>query len=276
MKVAFNRITLYEKPGKEVLRQMADQWVTKEVDDMDFMTEVVSGASFCPALTATFRVEENFKELWYIGLDFDDGGVTPQVLDTDPFVQKYGGMAYPTFSSTEAEPRTRLIFFLDEPIRQYANARRAIAAIMHLYGNADEACKDPIRFYFPAGKMGDATFWGKTLPLQRVKEVIQKYEEDLALAEQRKPGRSSVGIPSTGDGGPLLLYWEKRLLSSGKGERNVTLNKASYSLYQLVGEQRLQEDAVERTLLYCGAQIGLDDAEIERTIKSGRKAVLGK
>lgn len=59
------------------------------------------------------------------------------------------------------------------------------------------------------------------------------------------------------------------LARQGLGTRNSTLNKAAFSLGQLVGGGELDRDQVEQALTETARGIGLDDDEIANTIKSG-------
>ena len=79
-----------------------------------------------------------------------------------------------------------------------------------------------------------------------------------------------------GDGTP----YAKRALTAecdevrraGEGQRNHTLNRASYNLGQLVGGGELIESAAWRELLDAGLGAGLKQFEAERTIRSGLEA----
>jgi len=54
-----------------------------------------------------------------------------------------------------------------------------------------------------------------------------------------------------------------------EGERNNQLNRSAFALGQLVGSGRLREDEAAAGLLYVARQIGLEEEEVMRTIRSG-------
>lgn len=65
-----------------------------------------------------------------------------------------------------------------------------------------------------------------------------------------------------------------RVLAAGGGERNNALNRAAFSLAQIVAEGRLGENVVRERLVGAARSIGLDEDEALRTINSGFKAGL--
>lgn len=64
----------------------------------------------------------------------------------------------------------------------------------------------------------------------------------------------------------------QRVLDAVEGTRNHTLNRAAYSLGQLVGAGLLDEDAATGALLTAAGAAGLPDAEAAATIRSGLRA----
>ena len=60
-----------------------------------------------------------------------------------------------------------------------------------------------------------------------------------------------------------------RVLRATKGDRNNTLNRAAYSLGQLVASGHLQRDEVVESLARAASGIGLEEHEIQATIHSG-------
>ncbi len=60
-----------------------------------------------------------------------------------------------------------------------------------------------------------------------------------------------------------------RLVMAREGERNHALNTAAFNLGQFVGAKVLDEGWLRAELARIGLQIGLDSAEVERTVESG-------
>lgn len=87
----------------------------------------------------------------------------------------------------------------------------------------------------------------------------------------------SCPVPVAGAGGDAygraaLEEELARLAGAGEGARNHALNRAAFSLGQLVGAGRLAGAAVAAALASVARQIGLDRREAERTIASGLEA----
>lgn len=272
IKVALSSMRFDRKPeGGAIYKELTGSFINSQNEPMDFMNMVMIGHPYTVWLKDNWRCDENFVCGQHISLDFDEANVTPASFENDPFVLKYASFAYPTLSSSPAEPRTRLVFVLDQPIMQAENMRRAYRAMMYLYGNADPKCKDASRFFFGAGG-GDGAWYGNVLPLKKVVSLIGKFEDDMALLEARKPPTREQHTEGYESGKALIRYWEDRVTNAQKGERNDTLNKAAYSLGQLVGMGKMALSHAEDSLMYCGRVSGLTEEEVKRTIKSGLEA----
>lgn len=81
-------------------------------------------------------------------------------------------------------------------------------------------------------------------------------------------------IPYTlGQGGgyaaAALAREVERVATASKGTRNDSLNRAAFSLGQLVAEGELDEGVVVRELTAAALAVGLGELEIKRTIRSG-------
>jgi hypothetical protein len=75
--------------------------------------------------------------------------------------------------------------------------------------------------------------------------------------------------------GRAALYGElERLLRASKGERNDTLNLAVFRLAQLVAGGELSEEELEREAHTFGRVTGLEQVEIEKTVRSALRAGL--
>jgi Bifunctional DNA primase/polymerase, N-terminal len=84
---------------------------------------------------------------------------------------------------------------------------------------------------------------------------------------------AAVRAPGTaGSYGQRALEAEvTRVLQAVEGERNDTLNRAAFSLYQLVAGGELTDGEVSGALERAGIAAGLSPTEVERTIASGQR-----
>ena len=75
-----------------------------------------------------------------------------------------------------------------------------------------------------------------------------------------------------GDADRLVRYWQKRMESAAQGERNDTLNKAAYSLGELVRAGVIRKHDVYNILEPAAMRAGLGKGEATGTIASGLRA----
>ena len=219
-----------------------------------------------------WRHSDNYVLGQHIGLDFDAGTEASSIpkLAGDVFVRQYAALVYSTPSSLPEAPKSRVLFVLDTPIMQARNYVLATRALLWLFGGADPKCKDPCRFFY--GSMGcDAAFLNRVLPLDKVKEIIKQYLATgaEAKAKQERPAETPT---FDGDADRLVRYWQKRMESAAQGERNDTLNKAAYSLGELVRAGVIRKHDVYNILEPAAVRAGLGKGEATGTIASGLRA----
>lgn len=109
--------------------------------------------------------------------------------------------------------------------------------------------------------------------LERDLETLEPYRE---IESSTRSGMSAVP-PVTAGGedryAQAALRHELAILTGAReGNRNNQLNTSAFSLGQFVGASRLDRSEVEYRLQVVARGIGLDEREIERTIRSGLEA----
>ncbi len=216
-----------------------------------------------------WRNGDNYVLGQHLALDFDAGTEASSIakLAGDVFVRNYAALVYSTPSSLPEAPKSRVLFVLDTPIMQAKNYVLATRAMLWLFGTADAKCKDPCRFFY--GSLNcDAQFVNRVLPLAKVREIIGQY---LASGEQEMKRQTAEPTATTfdGDGARLIAYWQRRVAQAAQGERNDTLNKAAYSLGELVRTGVIAKHEVYGILEPVAMRAGLDKSEVGATIASG-------
>jgi len=93
--------------------------------------------------------------------------------------------------------------------------------------------------------------------------------------------RKTVSAPPTGQWDTSSSYGQKalegevgRVLLTPEGERNHALNRAAYSLGQLVAARQLDAETVAEALYTAGIRAGLEHGEVIATVRSGLAAGL--
>ena len=273
-KIAISGMALDGKlpPGDARWRDFNGSFRNMELLKSDIAAMVNDGHAFTTWHANQWRASENYQLGQHLALDFDAGTEASSIpkLAGDVFVRQYAALVYSTPSSLPEAPKSRVLFVLDTPIMQAKNYVLATRALLWLFGGADPKCKDPCRFFY--GSMGcDAAFLNRVLPLDKVKEIIKQYLATgaEAKAKQERPAE----IPTfDADADRLVRYWQKRMESSAQGERNDTLNKAAYSLGELVRAGVIRKHDVYNILEPAAVRAGLGKSEATGTIASGLRA----
>jgi hypothetical protein len=270
-KIAFSSLQLKGKipAGDSLWQKFNASFERDELIPSDIAWKIQQGHAFTTWHKNQWRNSENYELGQHIALDFDAGDVTSSIphLLSDKFVSQYAAMAYSTPSSLPEAPKSRVVFVLDTPIMQAKNYVLATKAMLWLFGTADPKCKDPCRFFY--GSLNcELSFLNHVLPLDKVKEIINQYLQTGAEAKQtHEAPRQDVNFD--GDAGRLIRYWQRRMESARQGERNDTLNRAAYSLGELVRNGVISRHEVYDILEPAALRIGLHKSEVASTIRSG-------
>lgn len=176
--------------GSPMWRSFNASFENKEIDLWGLAEAVYMGHPITTWHKNRWRHGDNFLLGQHIGLDFDSGDEKSSLdhLKCDPFVEQYASLIYTTPSHTEENPRSRVIFLLDQPIMQPKNYTMAATALLWIFGTADRQCKDPARFFY--GSI-DCDLWvsDHVLPIALVKDVIQLYHKTGRAAKRQTSTR---------------------------------------------------------------------------------------
>lgn len=108
-----------------------------------------NGRAFYPAILQGGMKRDNFVEMQWFALDFDNGEVTfENILQ---IANDYGiaiSFAYETFSSTQENQRFRVVFQHEFSIDNVQIAEILIGMLQKIFPYSDKACKDVSRLFF--------------------------------------------------------------------------------------------------------------------------------
>ena len=93
------------------------------------------------------RWQSNIVSAAVMALDFDSG-FTIEQAKAHPFIADHAGLIIESSSSTPEHHKFRVVFRLAEPIEGWKEVAAATKYLLHLFPEADQACKDASRFYF--------------------------------------------------------------------------------------------------------------------------------
>lgn len=128
------------------------------------------------------RTTESFLSSSIVGLDIDTNARPFQSIKDDAFFREHASFAYTTPSHTETNPRYRVIFILEEPIRNPEEYKQLTTAIAERFGG-DMAARDAVRLWF-GNKNAQIINWDKTLSTSEVERLCA--DEGEARDEETK------------------------------------------------------------------------------------------
>jgi hypothetical protein len=177
-KIAVSRMSFEKKipPGDPIWPKFNASFDNVELESGEIVQAIYDGFPVTTCHGNKWRISTNYQAGQHLGLDFDHGGTTLAKLMQDKFVAKYASFIYTTMSHSEEAPRCRAMFLLDQPIMQAKNYTMAASALLWMYGEADRACKDAVRFWFGSPNCR-FEYLDNVLPLEVVKHLMTNYIE---------------------------------------------------------------------------------------------------
>lgn len=198
-KIAVSKYSLNKKipPGSDFWVKFNSGFDNKEIGTDMLIQSVYDGFPITTWHKNNWRDGENYICGQFIGLDFDSGDANSSLstLVKDKFISKYAAFVHTTISHTEEAPRARAIFVLDKPIMQSKNYVLAASALLWLFGTADRACRDSVRFWY-GSKNCNFEYINEVLPLETLKHLIKQYQE-TGIAERKQAVRKDYKAPAT-------------------------------------------------------------------------------
>lgn len=260
-----------------------DSFQNVELDPIEFIDAIYQGHSYSPWFNGR-RKAENFICAQHIAVDLDtkDKRSTLATVEQNYFFRLYGSIIHETPSHTDAAPKCRAIFLLDEPIQSAAGYRMAIETVYQFFDGADVACIDPARFFYgnallqrrPQGIF----FTDNILPLielRRCARQMTKIQKRQMEEEQRRHAQAQRVQSTRTDGDDpfsLLDHAASEVARTGEGGRNKQLNASAYRMGRLVAGGALDESTVMSQLEAAARSVGLPESEVAKTIRSGLRS----
>lgn len=128
------------------------------------------------------RNGDAFKSAQIVGVDVDNGKKSFDEIRDEPYFNKYAAFAYTTASHTADNPRLRVMFITEEPIRNAKDYKAITTALAERF-EGDTNARDAVRIWFGAQKATVHT-WGNILTMDQIADMIDGHEEarDLEIA----------------------------------------------------------------------------------------------
>jgi len=187
-KVSVSSFSLDHKipPGDTFWSTFNASFQNQELTPYNFAKAIWDGHPFTTWHSNSWRTSANYIAGQYLALDFDTGDQTSTLptLIENPFIHRHSSILYTTPSHTAEAPRARVVFLLDTPIQQAQNYTLASAALLWLFGTADRACRDAVRFWYGSLRC-DMEMFDNVLSLATVKHIIAQYQASGKREMQR-------------------------------------------------------------------------------------------
>lgn len=152
IKIAVNRTPTGKIPsGDSRWGTFNDSFVNQQLDPIEIANSIYTGHAYAGWHNGR-RCTDNFLLAQHIGVDMDtdDSRSTFDAIRQHEFFKTYGGLLHTTPSHSVTSPRSRILFFLDEPIQDPNAFQAAAKFVVSLFPGADSAVTDASRFFYGA------------------------------------------------------------------------------------------------------------------------------
>ena len=164
------------KPDKSQGFLLGSNWVNIEcLWEEVFELITVDGVATSSELSNDNRCEANYVSRSLCMIDIDNGMTIQELLNND-FYNAYGAGFYVTPSHTDEHHRFRIMFRLEQSIKDASKMKKLIIGLMIVYQNADPACKDASRLYYGNPNCEIKEITNKLLPIEAVDVLIETAE----------------------------------------------------------------------------------------------------
>ena len=150
-----------QKPeGKEIggIKSRTQKSEAQNLTIEKFATEIEQGKSFSPGILEGGLGASNWKEQQIFGVDIDNNDETLPILTPKEAMKicKDNGvlpaLCYKTFSSSKEKPKFRLMFKLNEPVKDEGRRLIVASSLVALFPQADRSCINADRIFFGTNK----------------------------------------------------------------------------------------------------------------------------
>lgn len=200
-RISINRMITGKLPkGDPRWPSFTGSFANQELNLIEIANAIYTGHAYTTWQKNGYRSTENFICGQHIAIDMDtkDDRSSIAALSQHPFVRMYGALIHTSPSHTEAEPRARVIFFLDRAIESALGYTAAVSFMMAQFDDPDPVCKDPSRFFYGAQNC-DIWFQEGELPIAHLRHYYKRWD--------RTPPKSPAPAK---DDGKIINLQQKR------------------------------------------------------------------
>jgi hypothetical protein len=259
--IAINDMALDDKlpPGDSRWARLNDSFINQEVEPFDFANAIYMGRAYS-AWHSGRRKDDNFLRSQFIAVDCDtedERSSIPYLLRLE-FVNVYAALIHSTPSHTDAAPRSRVVFLLDEPIADSAAYEVAIGFVYNLFPGSDTSCIDSSRFFY-GSKNCEIELLDNVLPVTHLRSYYNRWRRvttpnQQVRRQQQQPYTVQHRQPATEKGtltpDTFLTYAINDASGEGRNNRGYRLarqlREMGLSQFEAEGYLRRYQQAVGR------------------------------
>jgi replicative DNA helicase len=264
---------------------MSHSFKAQEVSVKAFTAHVEAGKAWAVAhYKDNHRQKANFIKSNVFALDFDDKGVSVADCLQNAAISAYACLIHPSSSSSEAKPKTRVVFVVDVEITDSAAWEQYQQALLWKFRDLqpDKACKDCSRFYYGSNRGTPHVNLQAVLSIAKLDELVTRWqdwqmEEARLLEDAPNPPELKLDR-ATAYANAAYKRTRDELCAATEGERNTLLNKAAYKLFGMArgAWPGINDATIERDLLIDGVAIGLEKHAVQATLRSAKRSAVAK
>ena len=241
--------------------------VSETISPLDLVMLVTEGKSYGNQAVRVTGQPSKFVAGNVISVDLEGSqSCALDIATQENIFQDFGLFAYTTMSHTEEEPRCRLVFAMEKPVKDASDYRMIARSLCGAWGmDVDKGSWEPFRLFLgnPNGKL---QWHGNVLPediyrqmLREAKRREKDREEELKARYQESEGKAES----------FVEYALRTVAGANSGDRNNTLNRVAFLAGKhYVKTGKVDKDFISSELLRAALACGLDEREAVNTIKS--------
>lgn len=226
-----------DEATQDVWRKFHSKWEQEQTTARGLAVNIYKGYSFAPVFDGR-KTKDNFLYAFHIALDFDskDKRSSLDYLAQQDYINWFASFAYTTPSHTDEEPRARVVWVFEEPIRSRDEYETLYLALLHEYPWADQSAKDAARFFY--GSKGAEVWANWSIFPQKARDyLVEQYR--IAHPQPEPKQVREIRLKPTGN----YEKYVKAVLDgecdtikqAADGERHEARFKAAISVGTLVG-----------------------------------------
>lgn len=246
----------------------------KEVGLPELVKHIREGKAFTVGcFKDNHRIESNFVSSQLLALDLDQCPMDiDQLEDWSEFIQQHAFMMYATPTSTKEQPKTRILFLLDEPIEHPTRWRALQLGLMEEFAQVkpDGACKDPSRLFFGSFTKHYLVDYQNRLPLA-LAGSLARFQADrdefqrIALQYTTITPRGNTDLERAANN--FLNHGLRRVASAPEGQKHNMFRNYALWLYGLnAGGWPISKGEIENGLSSIARAWGDNEATIKNNL----------